>query len=124
MNIDCITINEYELPTIIRNNVRVDWVNLNEGHSGDYDPTDKYDENLLRFEVYRFDGSEWLEVPDASYCTQMPASSPHQVLKVGLKIIMDAIYDDVRNHGKAKRICESLSWIKPEDAAGFIRNTS
>jgi hypothetical protein len=115
MNTNTISVNEYGLPNIIRGNVRVDWVNLGEGNDGDYDPTDKYDENLLRFDVSRFDGKEWVEVPDGSYCTQMPASSPHQVLKVGLKIIMDTIYDDVSNTGKAKKICESLSWIKPED---------
>jgi hypothetical protein len=112
MNIDSISINEYGLPTIIRNNVRIDWVNLGEGNSGDYDENDPNDVNLLRFDVSRFDGNEWVEVPDGSYCTQMPASSPHQTLKVGLKIIMDTIYDDVANHGKAKRLCESLSWMK------------
>jgi hypothetical protein len=108
-------LNEYGLPSLTRGGVRVEWVNLEEGMSGDYDESDPNDVNLLRFDVSQFDGEKWIEVPDASYCTMMPASSPHQVLKVGLKLIMDAIYDDVNLHGKAKRTCESLSWIKPQD---------
>lgn len=103
---------------IIRNNVKIEWVNLGEGYDGDYDETNPDDVNFLRFDVSRLDDNDaWVEVPDGSYCTQMPANSPHQILRTGLRIIMDNIYDDVSNHGKAKKICEKLSWIKPEDCA-------
>jgi hypothetical protein len=108
-------IDEDGMIMLTRGNVRVEWVNLGEGLDGDYDESNPSDVNLLRFDVSKFDGNEWTEVPDGSYCTQMPANSPHQVLKVGLRMIMDAVYDDVSNTGKAKKICESLSWIKPED---------
>ena len=112
MNIDSISINEYDLPMIIRNNVRIDWVNLGEGNDGDYDPTDKYDENLLRFDVYRFDGKEWEAIEDGSYCTQVAAGTDQKILIEHLRHFMDTIYHDVSTHGKAKRLCEQLSWIK------------
>jgi hypothetical protein len=112
MNIDSISINEYDLPMIIRNNVRIDWVNLGEGNDGDYDPTDKYDENLLRFDVYRFDGKEWEAIEDGSYCTQIAAGTDQKILIEHLRHFMDTIYDDVSTHGKAKRLCEQLSWIE------------
>lgn len=112
MNNDAIGINEYGLPMIIRNNVRIDWVDLNEGRDGDYDPTDKYDAHLLRFDVYRFDGKEWQAIDDGSYCTQVIISTPHLTLVEHLKHFMNTIYDDVSNHGKAKRLCESLSWTQ------------
>jgi hypothetical protein len=81
------------LPGIIRGNVKIEWVNLGEGFDGDYDPENPDDRNLLRFEVYRNEGIEWVAIEDGSYCT-----------------LVDAIYDDVSAHGKAKRLCESLSW--------------
>lgn len=112
MNNHSISVNEYGLPIIIRNNVRIDWVNLNEGYDGDYDPTDENDKNLLRFDVYRFDGKEWTAIDDGSYCTQVISDTPHKILIDHLVHFMDTIYDDVSVHGKAKRLCEQLSWIE------------
>jgi hypothetical protein len=112
MNNHSIGINEHDLPMIIRDNVRIDWVNLNEGNDGDYDPTDKYDTNLLRFDVYRFDGKDWEAIEDGSYCTQVAAGTDHQKLVELLNHFMDTIYDDVSKHGKAKRLCEQLSWTE------------
>lgn len=112
MNNDSISVNEYGLPMIIRENVRIDWVNLNEGNDGDYDPTDKYDENLLRFDVYRHDGKEWQSVEDGSYCTQVKADTPHDVLVSHLEHFMNTIHYEIKINGKAKRLCEALSWTK------------
>lgn len=112
MKTDIFQRNEYKLPTLIRGNVRIDWVNLGEGNDGDYDPSDPNDKNLLRFDVYRLDGKEWNGVEDGSYCTQVTVSTPNCVLMGHLTHFMDTIYDDVSAHGKAKRLCESLSWTK------------
>jgi hypothetical protein len=112
MNNHAISYNEYELPVIIRGNVQIEWVNLDEGHDGDYDPSDKHDENLLRFDVSRFDGKNWEAVADGSYCTRVASTTPQQILIEHLEHFMAEIYDDVSEHGKAKRICESLSWTK------------
>lgn len=107
-----VSVNDYGLPVIIRNNVMIEWVNLNEGYDGDYDPENENDANLLRFDVSRFDGKEWQAIEDGSYCTQVAAGTPHTTLVEHLVHFLDTIYDDVSNHGKAKRLCESLSWTK------------
>jgi hypothetical protein len=114
MKNDSFSINEHKLPTIIRGNVRIDWVNLHEGFDGDYDPENPDDVNLLRFDVYRHDGHDWVEVEDGSYCTQIPANTNHATLRRILRSFMDYIYDDVVSVGKAKRKCEQLSWTSPD----------
>jgi len=110
MRNDAFFVNESKLPSIIRNNVRIDWVNLGEGYDGDYDPENPDDKNLLRFDVYRNNGIDWVEVDDGSYCTQVPANTDHAVLRRILTSFMDHIYDDIVSVGKAKRLCEQLSW--------------
>lgn len=112
MNKDSISVNEHDLPMIIRNNVRIDWVNLGEGHDGDYDPTDPADNNLLRFDVYHFNGNDWEAVEDGSYCTKVASGTDQKKLVKLLTFFMDTIYDDVSKHGKAKRLCEKLSWTE------------
>jgi hypothetical protein len=112
MNDHSIGINEYNLPVIIRGNVRIEWVNLGEGQDGDYDPTDECDKNVLRFDVSRFDGKNWEAIDDGSYCTQVESNTAHENLIEHLVHFMAEIYDDVSEHGKAKRVCESLSWTK------------
>lgn len=110
MKKDTFYVNEYNLPSIIRHNVRIDWVNLNEGNDGDYDPENPEDVNLLRFDVYRHEGPDWAAIEDGSYCTLVPANTDRVTLCEILSHFMDTIYDDVSAHGKAKRLCESLSW--------------
>lgn len=112
MSKQTVSYNEYELPVIIRGNVQIEWVNLDEGNDGEYDPSDKHDENLLRFDVSRFDGKKWEAIEDGSYCTRVASTTSPQVLIEHLEHFMETIYDDVSEHGKAKRICESLSWTK------------
>ena len=109
-------VNEYELPSIIRNGVKIDWVNLDEGYDGDYDPENPDDVNLLRFDVSKFDtkSNEWTEVEDGSYCTQVPANANHATLRRILTSFMNEIYDDVFSVGKAKRKCEMLSHTSPD----------
>jgi hypothetical protein len=110
MKNDSFSINDSKLPTIIRGNVRIDWVNLGEGFDGDYDPENADDVNLLRFDVYRHDGADWVEVSDGSYCTQVPAHTDHVTLRRILTSFMDYIHDDIKSVGKSKRKCEQLSW--------------
>jgi hypothetical protein len=120
MKQDAFYVNEYKLPSIIRNNVRIDWVNLGEGFDGDYDPENPDDKNLLRFDVSRFsdESNTWVEVDDGSYCTQVPADANHATLRRILSSFMDYIYDDVVSVGKSKRKCEQLSWT---DLGGNIQ---
>lgn len=104
---------------VIRGNRKVEWVDLGEGFSGDYDPSNPDDQALLRFDVLEltnihglFSDSpvmEWEVLDDASYCTQMPADSSDVVLRRGATMIMNATYGKTN----IKRICEGLSWIEP-----------
>lgn len=102
-------------PSLRRGLVRVDWVNLGEGQDGDFDESDPDDTNLLRFDVFRKEGGRWTEVPDGSFCTRMPAQTERVVLKRALVHIMDRIHSDVVSSGRAKRACEHLSWISPDN---------
>ena len=111
---DAFFTNEYDLPSIIRNNVRIDWINMDEGYDGDYDPENPDDVNLLRFDVSNLVQGEWTEVEDGSYCTQVPAHTNKATLARILTSFMDYIYDDVVSVGKAKRKCEMLSWTSPD----------
>lgn len=110
MKTDSFFNNEFNLPSIVRGDVRIDWVNLKEGRDGDYDPSDPTDTNLLRFDAYKMTNGEWVEVEDSSYCTQVPANTNEEILRRILVTFMDFIYDEVVGYGKAKRKCELLSW--------------
>lgn len=104
---------------IIENGVIVEWVNLNEGYSGDYDPNDPEDINLLRFDVSRIVDGKREEVLDASYCTLFPADAPCEQRCRALAIIMREVGPEVRSGHSIKRLCEKLSWISPETMDDF-----
>ena len=94
---------------LVRNYLKVEWVNLNEGYNGDFDPSDPEDTNLLRFDVSYFDEDlkDWQAIDDASYCTCMPAETPESILKRALEIIMDRI--EGKSHSSISKACEHLS---------------
>jgi len=104
---------------LIRGGRKVEWIDIGEGWSGDYNPDDPTDTPLLRFDVLEltkveglFSDSpelEWEVLDDASYCTQMPADTSEADLRRAAEIIMDATYGKTN----IKKICEELSWISP-----------
>jgi hypothetical protein len=102
--------------------VKVVWEAIGEGVSGEYDPDDPQDVELLRFSVYRkgIDSTnpwnDWIEVDDASYCTQVPVDTPVETLTVLLARIFNEVYDYVQAGESIKKICERLSWIAVDDA--------
>lgn len=103
----------YEELELVKDNVKVCWVNLGEGHCGDYDEDDPEDENLLRYDVYVFDEDSWEAVDDASYCTQISADTDNEELMRLLGILMDEFYDvlhyDIST--SVKKLGERMSWI-------------
>ncbi len=100
--------------------VRVDWVNLGEGLSGDYNPQDPEDENLLRFDVYVMNNEgEWEEVEDASYCTMVSALASDADLEHTIRTIHSAYRNEISGYPfdfPVKKLGESLSWISAEPA--------
>ena len=103
--------------------LKVEWNNIGEGYNGDYNPLDPEDENLLRFDVYckRTPDSEWEEVEDASYCTNVPAKTPEDELERLLRILFDRysdVIDDYLDGTSVKKLGEELSWIGCEKKVG------
>ena len=96
---------------LIKGKVKVEWVQLGEGISGDYDADDPDDVELLRFDVSKKVGREWKAVDDASYCTQVPVSATEGQRAELLKSIMHFVHDPVTAGSSIKKCCEELSWI-------------
>lgn len=96
---------------LIEDDVVVEWVNLGEGRSGDYDPDDPEDKNLLRFDVSQWIKGELVEVSNASYCTMVEADSTNEYKQKGLETIMLHVHDPVMAETSIKKVCEWLSWL-------------
>lgn len=100
---------------LIKNDVKVEWEELGEGISGDYNPDDPEDVELLRFSIFLNSRTEgWQYIEDSSYCTNFPVSAPYEVKVKGLELIMDRVYERAHAGLSIKRICEELSWISPQ----------
>jgi len=100
--------------TLIKGNVKVGWSRIGEGLSGDYNPEDPNDIELLRFGVAICHEGEWEPVEDSSYCTNIPANAPEETKKKALEIIMAKVHEPLTKGEPIKRICEQLSWIEPK----------
>ena len=98
---------------LIKDNVKVIWENIGEGHFGDYDEDDPEDENLLRFTVYVKENSKWNEVDDASYCTMVKADTDNDELMLLLHVLMNEFYEVLHYdiHASVKKLGERMSWI-------------
>lgn len=97
---------------LIRDNVLVEWEDIGEGYTGYYDADNPEDTKLLRFYISVIDEEgDYHELQDASYCTRFPVDSTVKEKLSGLKLIMDAVEDDVKSERSIKKTCERLSWI-------------
>ena len=98
---------------LIRGDKRVVWEYIGEGWSGDYNPDDPEDTQLLRFSCFEkvfYHEEDWTELSDSSYCTEMPINTPVSILAQAAARIMQEI-EDV----SYKRALEQLSYLCPED---------
>lgn len=98
---------------LIQDKVKVEWENIGEGLYGDYNPLDPDDVPLYRFYVQRLEDGEWVDVEDASYCTQVPVDTSDETLEKLLAILIDHFYCDVMDGKSVKKLGERMSWIKP-----------
>ncbi|MBQ1735687.1 MAG: hypothetical protein II038_12615 [Lachnospiraceae bacterium] len=109
---------EENLPAAIFQNVCVEFVNLDEGLNGDFDPNDPEDVNLLRFDAYVYEDENWTGIEDASYCTLIPADTDPDILgRAAVHMaqkIAQAISDNTRS---VKIVAGLLSWLSDEDFA-------
>ena len=93
--------------------VKVEWVNMDEGWNGDYNEKDPNDENLLRFDVSVLRDGRWEEKEDASYCTAFPAAASLEE-KVNALVYLGKEYDDALKNDidvSVKKMGERLSHI-------------
>lgn len=86
--------------------IRVSFVELGEGLSGDYNENDPGDVELLRFDVASLVDGEWETVDDGSYCTNVPAAATHEQRQSLLAFIHAQVGEAPR-----KRVMEALSWV-------------
>lgn len=85
-------------------------VNLGEGYYGEYDPENRGDENLLRFDVVdetvMTDGEgEMLE----SRCTNLVATATIEQQQLALILIMEAIKG---KPDELSQVCDRMSWLR------------
>lgn len=97
--------------TVEHKGKRVTWEWIGEGYEGDYNPDNPEDTPLLRFSCDQLVDGNWEGMNDASYCTQLPISTPRQYLARGAAILLEAIDTDA----SYKRELERLSWFCIED---------
>ena len=87
---------------------------IGEGYFGDFDPHDPADVALLRFSCFKRDDkkdeSDWEELPDSSYCTELATGTHMKLLFKAMAEIMEAIQDV-----NYKRRLEELSHLCYED---------
>jgi hypothetical protein len=115
---------------LIRGNVKVEWVQLGEGLSEEYNPNDPTDANILRFDVSvkpvkvssaKNDPAsypdEWVDPGNASYSTRFPVSAPIDLRKRALKAIMDKVYGHASEGYSFKKIGEEMSWLTVRDVS-------
>jgi hypothetical protein len=93
-----------------------------EGWGGDFDQSDPADDKLLRFSLYARDpenATEWVEVPDTSYCTALPSSTPHHLQRLIAESMLGEFESAfVSSPPEALRgLARFFSWISPSDAA-------
>jgi hypothetical protein len=98
---------------LIKDGVKVEWEDIGEGIHGDYDEGDPEDIPLFRFYISKLVFGEWEEISDASYCTLVPTGTSDDVQRKLLQILMDRVFDEVKNGHSIKKLCERLSWIDP-----------
>lgn len=111
--------------------IMVDLVNLDEGINGDYNEADPDDQNLLRFDAFYadpdfdpqnvidgVDADGWLEIPDASFCTMIPATSSREELEACIRTIHTEYrnrYEEILAGESVENVGEALSYISPDN---------
>ena len=105
-------------------------LHLDEGLDGDFDADDPNDKALYRldvflsvaaaeragldFEVYDEEGA-WATVQDSSFCTQLPLETVAWIRAELLGFATERVQESLATGSPSlKRVCEALSWMRPE----------
>jgi len=121
-------INDCPEVEVINGDVKIVFGYIGEGISGDY-TGEENDVPLMRFYVSKKEliddpdtGTDhpdwnWVDVEDASYCTQIPVDTSKEILEKLALIILDRVEGYVNAGDSVKKLCQELSrinktWIK------------
>jgi hypothetical protein len=97
--------------SVERDGFVLEWEYIDEGFSGDYDPEDPDDRQLLRFTIYKIlENGTNEQMDDASYCTLVEINTDRELLKSMGEMILQRFLDDYPNY---KHSMEEMSWITP-----------
>ena len=102
------------IATLEREDVRIEWVYLDEGFSGEYNPNDPDDVAFLRFDLMKKIDGEWEYVENGSYCTHFSYDATTEQKKRGLELLMKHAYPLLKKYpenNEIKRMAEKLSHI-------------
>ena len=97
--------NEYTHP----NGSGAAWVELGEGISGDYNPSDPNDIELLRLDLFLNDNEDIVSY--FSYCTQLPVSASQNVKEALLMFAAGAAWAVAEKYDSLRKVGEGLSWL-------------
>jgi hypothetical protein len=105
---------------IVKGDLKVAFMNIGEGWSGDYDPSDPEDNNLLRVYISLRGGEagypEWDEVEDGSICTSLPVETAPETRRRILEIVFAQAEVAVSREEKriSRHVMDELSYVNPE----------
>lgn len=87
--------------------VRVTLDAIGEGPNGDNAPGEP---SLVRFYVETYDGQEWTDAPDASYCTTVPETASPDTLAALAAAVLQATAEPAARGESVKHAAARLSW--------------
>jgi hypothetical protein len=92
---------------------KVRFVRCNEGYSGDYNPADPEDQELLRIDVLNLTDDGWIQIENGSTCTNIPVKTPKNERRRLLKLALEFVRAARLENRSLKRSVERLSWLEP-----------
>jgi hypothetical protein len=98
-----------------RQGVRVSFENMGEGAHDEWVSGRDLEAPLLRFGVQEQNGTGWDAVEDASYCTQLLATTPMEIITEAIDLILNETVPPIIHGASVKRICEMFSWLAVVD---------
>ena len=84
----------------------IEFTQIDEGNSGDYDPEDPNDVPRLRFYCHKIIDGEYVEIEDTSHCTMLTPLASEAVLQRYAELVANAVDSAYTKH----RLAE-ITWI-------------
>lgn len=92
---------------------KAEFVDCDEGLSGEYDPKDPSDVHLLRIDVKEDVSGMWADLDNGSVCTLVPIDTDEAEKNRLIALAVEFVEKAEREGGSIKRAVERLSWMAP-----------